>query len=327
MNKMNIGYPIKFTPILKEKIWGGTKLSKVLNKYSSNENIGESWELSGIKDDESIVSNGFFIGKSLNQIIRNYRENIVGVKVYDKFGALFPLLFKFIDANDDLSIQLHPNDELAKKRHNSFGKTEMWYVVDADSNARLAVGFNNEYSKEEYLNYLNSDQLIKMLNVFSIQKGDSFFIEDGTIHAIGKGSLIAEIQQTSDVTYRVFDWNRKDNFGNQRELHNELAIDALDFSKMTNCKIDYYDNKNSNSTIVDCNYFNISKVNVDSSYELEMKQLDSFVVYMCVEGRATIKVGKNMEEIDKGETILIPACVSNITIESESVELLEVYIK
>jgi mannose-6-phosphate isomerase len=326
MLESEIGYPIKFTPILKEKIWGGTKLKNVLSKKSPTDSIGESWELSGVDGDISIISNGFLVGKSIREIIEEYKGEIVGEKVYKEFGAIFPLLFKFIDANDDLSIQLHPNDELAAKRHNSFGKTEMWYVVDADEDARLIVGFNGEYSKEAYINELEADNLLHILNTVSIKKGDSFFIEVGTIHAIGKGSLVAEIQQTSDITYRVFDWNRKDNFGNERELHNDLAMDALDFTKKTTCQVEYLNNMNESSNIVDCNYFTTNKINIDSSYNLDIEDLDSFVVYMCIEGTAIIKIGNDFEEINKGETLLIPAVSKRIEIKSESAELLEVYI-
>ena len=244
----------------------------------------------------------------------------------EEFETIFPLLFKFIDANDDLSIQLHPNDELAAKRHNSFGKTEMWYVVDADEDARLIVGFNGEYSKEAYINELEADNLLHILNTVSIKKGDGFFIEVGTIHAIGKGSLVAEIQQTSDITYRVFDWNRKDDFGNERALHTDLAMDALDFNKTTNCKVNYSQKMNQRANLVECDYFTTNKIVVNSSYNLDLEEIDSFVVYMCVEGRAIVSVDNQSEEINKGETLLIPAASKRIEIKSESAELLEVYI-
>ena len=326
MLESEIGYPIKFTPILKEKIWGGTKLKNVLNKKSLTDSVGESWELSGVDGDISIISNGFLVGKSIREIIEEYKGEIVGEKVYKEFGTIFPLLFKFIDANDDLSIQLHPNDEIAAKRHNSFGKTEMWYVVDADEDARLIIGFNGEYSKEAYINELEADNLLHILNTVSIKKGDSFFIEVGTIHAIGKGSLVAEIQQTSDITYRVFDWNRKDDFGNERALHTDLAMDALDFNKTTNCKVNYSQKMNQRANLVECDYFTTNKIVVNSNYNLDLEEIDSFVVYMCVEGRAIVSVDNQSEEINKGETLLIPAASKRIEIKSESAELLEVYI-
>ena len=320
-------YPIKFIPILKEKIWGGTKLKKVLNKKSPNNSIGESWELSGVSGDISIVSNGFLEGKSLNQIIETYKDKFVGHNVYKKFGDVFPLLFKFIDAQEDLSIQLHPNDDIAQKRHNSFGKTEMWYVVDADIESRLIVGFNDNYSKELFVKKLKSNRLIDMLNTIQIKKNDSFFIEGGTVHAIGKGSLIAEIQQTSHITYRLFDWNRKDSFGNHRELHTELALDAIDFTKKTNGKVEYSLDINKRTNLVDCIYFTTNKIIVNSIYNLNMQELDSFVVYMCIEGNVLVSVEKQKEELKKGETIIIPAASKFVELSSDNAELLEVYIK
>lgn len=327
MLKDEIGYPIKFTPILKEKIWGGSKLKDILSKKSPTDSIGESWELSGIEGEESIISNGFLIGNSIKEVIRKFKGSIVGDKVYKEFGDIFPLLFKFIDAKEDLSIQLHPNDKIALERHDSFGKTEMWYVVDADLDSRLIVGFNDDFTKETFLEKLKSQDLISILNTVSIKRGDSFFIEGGTIHAIGKGCLIAEIQQSSHITYRVFDWNRKDTLGNERELHTGMALEVLDFTKKTSCQVEYSEKMNESSNILDCNYFTTNKVIVNSEYNFNMKDLDSFVVYMCVEGKAIVNVQNNYEEINKGETILIPASSKNVEIKSGKAELLEVYIK
>jgi len=320
-------YPIKFVPILKELIWGGEKLKNVLHKDSFSNKIGESWELSGVEGNVSVVSNGALKGETLNSLIKNYKETIVGSKIYQVFGDTFPLLFKFIDANDDLSIQLHPNDELAQKRHNSFGKTEMWYVVDTDKESKLYIGFDKEYTKDTYLTKFNNGEILEMVNDKEVEKGDVFFIETGTVHAIGKGVLIAEIQQTSNLTYRIFDWNRTDDKGNSRELHTDLALDAFDFSKTQIERIPYENTINKPEKLVVCDYFTTNKITVKGSFKKDLSKIDSFVVYMCVEGNAEICIEENTEQLRKGETILIPAIVDEIEIKATYIELLEIYIE
>ncbi|HLV41493.1 MAG TPA: type I phosphomannose isomerase catalytic subunit, partial [Brumimicrobium sp.] len=223
-------YPIKFHPILKEKLWGGNKLKTLLNKESHLPNIGESWEISDVEGDTSLVANGSLENQSLKHLLSTYKADLIGEKNYKQFGNSFPLLIKFIDAKEDLSIQLHPNDELAAKRHNSFGKTEMWYVMQTDPDSNLIVGFNQEMTSETYLKHLNEKTLTSILNFDRVKKGDAYFIDVGRIHAIGAGVLLAEIQQTSDITYRVYDWDRVDDKGQSRELHNNLAIDAFNFN-------------------------------------------------------------------------------------------------
>ncbi|NNK12125.1 MAG: class I mannose-6-phosphate isomerase, partial [Flavobacteriaceae bacterium] len=236
---MNNLYPLKFNPILKERLWGGTKLAQQLNKPSTSDITGESWELSGVKGDVSEVSNGEFKGTSLNELIERWGPDLLGKSVIEQFGKEFPILIKFIDAKQDLSIQLHPNDELAKSRHNSFGKTEMWYIMDADEDADLIVGFNQPMTREKYVESLKSKTLLKYMNYEKVEAGDTFFINTGKIHAIGAGVLLAEIQQTSDVTYRVYDFDRRDKEGNLRELHTDLALDAIDFEKKDDFKVNY----------------------------------------------------------------------------------------
>ncbi|GAA4273220.1 type I phosphomannose isomerase catalytic subunit [Aquimarina gracilis] len=320
-------YPIKFHSILKEKIWGGDKLKTLLNKASDKENIGESWEISTVDEDISVVANGAYQGENLVQLIKNYKEDLLGKKVYQEFGNQFPLLIKFIDAKEDLSVQLHPNDELAKKRHNSFGKTEMWYVMQADENARLIVGFNKDTSKEEYSEFLENRRIHDLLNEEQVKKGDSYFISEGTIHAIGGGTLIAEIQQTSDITYRVYDWDRKDDQGNERELHTELAIDALDYNYNNNYKQNYSTHENVPNEITSCDYFTTNYLTVDKYLKRTYTNIDSFKIYMCVDGEGSITANKNEEPIKKGETILIPAALDHIEIRGAAIELLEIYIK
>ncbi|WP_108869569.1 type I phosphomannose isomerase catalytic subunit [Aquimarina aquimarini] len=321
-------YPLKFQPILKEKIWGGNKLKTILNKQTSKTNVGESWEISTVGEDISIIENGEFAGRKLTGLIGEYTSELLGEKVYQEFGNQFPLLIKFIDAKEDLSVQLHPNDELAKKRHNSFGKTEMWYVVQADTDAELIVGFDKDTSKEEYEAFLEKGKITELLNFEKISEGDSYFIKAGRIHAIGGGALIAEIQQTSDITYRVYDWDRKDDEGNERELHTDLALDALDFTSDRSFKLTYDKSKNKVNNLISGTYFTTSIINVDGVFERDYKELDSFKILMCVKGNGTINTGIYSEAISFGETILIPRSIENLSIVSDSAEmkLLEVYI-
>jgi mannose-6-phosphate isomerase len=321
----NILYPIKFQPILKDKIWGGQKLSNLLNKKSELPNIGESWEISDVEDDTSIVSNGILKGESLKDLLKNYTSDLVGKKNYSVFGDKFPLLIKFIDAKEDLSIQLHPNDELAAKRHNSFGKTEMWYVMQADEGSNLIVGFNQRMTKESYLSHLKNKTLTQILNFDKVKEGDAYFIEVGRVHAIGAGVMLAEIQQTSDITYRVYDWDRVDDNGNERDLHNDLAIDAFDFNMKDNFRVEYSKTENESIAMVSCPYFTTNYLQVSNNLMKKNTQ-DSFIIYMCVDGEATITTKNSSEVITKGETILLPACVKTYSINSKQATLLEVYV-
>jgi len=322
-------YPLKFHPILKSKIWGGNRLKTTLNKSTKEENIGESWEISGVDGDISVVSNGFLEGNTLEEIIEIYMGDIVGDPIFNKYDKEFPLLFKFIDANDDLSIQVHPDDVLSGDRHNAYGKTEMWYVLESEPDSQLISGFTKPTTKDEYLTALNNGTLEAILKSHKVKKGDAFFIPAGDVHAIGSGILLAEIQQTSDVTYRIYDYNRKDSSGNTRELHTELALDAIDYKK-TNEKISYNQNNiNETVNIAACNYFVTNYLNLTDTLERDVYLLNSFIVYMCIEGKAKIKCENgNEESIIKGETVLIPASIQFIEIKPDNnCKLLEVYIK
>lgn len=322
-----LDYPIRFKPILQEKIWGGNKLRDLLNKDTTAGNVGESWEISGVKDNISIVNNGSEAGKSLNELISEYRSELVGDKIYQRFGENFPLLIKFIDARSDLSVQLHPNDKLAKQRHNSFGKTEMWYVMQADKGSKLNIGFKKDLDKTEYLEYLEKNKITELLNFEEVKKGDSVFINTGKVHAIGSGVLLAEIQQTSDITYRIYDWDRVDSEGKGRELHTALAIDAIDFKKKDDYKLTYNKEENVSSEIASCEYFTTNYLPVQGKIEKDYSQLDSFVIFMCVDGVSRISLGDNTEILQKGESILIPAIADEVEIEGDKAELLEIYIK
>lgn len=325
---MQLNYPIKFESILKEKVWGGEKLSKLLHKRSDKKNIGESWEISDVKGNISVVSNGALKGKTLKELIATYKGDLIGEKVYQKFGDQFPLLIKYIDAKEPLSIQLHPNDELAKKRHNSFGKTEMWYVMQADKGGDLIVGFNQNVTKEEYLLHLQNKTLKNILNSDEVKEGDMYFIPTGRVHAIGAGVLLAEIQQTSDVTYRIYDWDRKDDEGNYRELHTEEALDAIDFSVENSYKISYTKKLNKFTNTIDCEYFTTNFISIDHSLQVDQTNKDSFVIYMCVGGKGITLKGENFSEsLHYGDAILVPAKIKKIELNPNSYsELLEIYI-
>ncbi|WP_225035469.1 type I phosphomannose isomerase catalytic subunit [Winogradskyella sp. SM1960] len=318
-------YPLKFQPILKDKIWGGEKLNQHFNKNSNSKNLGESWEISTVPNDISVVSNGELKGESLQDLVNNYKSAFLGEKNWDRFGNEFPLLIKFIDAKEDLSIQLHPNDELAKKRHNSFGKTEMWYVMQADKDANLIVGFKGEVDKATYLEHLENNTLTEILNFDTVKEGDTYFIEAGRVHAIGAGVLLAEIQQTSDVTYRVYDWDRVDDEGNGRELHNDIAIDAFDFEMENDFRVGYQKEKNVSNDMVSCPFFTTNFMELTSNLDIENTH-DSFMIYMCVDGDVEVSVAGSSERISKGETILIPAKIRNFKLKSSYGKLLEVYV-
>lgn len=321
----NTLYPLKFRPILKDKIWGGTKLKTILQKESSLPNIGESWEISDVEGDTSIVSNGNLENQSLKQLLQLYKDELIGKKNYEKFGDKFPLLIKFIDAKQDLSIQLHPNDALAKARHNSFGKTEMWYVMQADEDSNLIVDFNQKMTTELYLEHLEQKTLPQILNFDKVKAGDTYFIEVGRVHAIGAGVMLAEIQQTSDITYRIYDWDRTDDFDNERELHTDLAIDAIGFDMPNNFRVKYSKKPNQSNEMVSCPYFTTSYLKVDQEIQKENTH-DSFVIYICVEGEAQIKTETYSEVIKKGETLLVPAAISSYQISANDATLLEVYL-
>ena len=324
-------YPLKFKPILKEKIWGGTRLKNMLHKTgNASAKIGESWEISGYNNDISVVANGFLEGNSLEEIIEIYMGDLVGDKVYEKFGLTFPLLIKFIDANDYLSIQVHPDDELARQRHNSYGKTEMWYIINAEKDAELIAGFNQEMNKEKYLKHFASGTLPDILNFEKVKPGDVFFMPAGRVHATGPGILFAEIQQTSDVTYRIYDWDRKDADGIPREIHTDLAVDAIDYGFHKNVKTDYTIEKNKSSKIVTCPYFTTNLIALDTEIEKDYFSLDSFVIYMGIEGKTEISYSDNQSlMLHQGESVLIPAVITEVKLTPQSGEskMLEIFIE
>ncbi len=323
-------YPIKFKPIYKEKIWGGRKMEALLNRNKlPNGNIGESWELSAVQGNLSVVSNGFLEGNNIQELIEIYMADLVGEKVYEKYGVEFPLLIKFIDANDDLSIQVHPDDKLAKERHNAYGKTEMWYIVGVEQGASLISGFNKELDKAEYLQHLNAGTLPDIMNRETVKPDDVFFMPPGRVHAIGSGTLLAEIQQTSDITYRMYDWGRVDDQGNPRELHTDLALDAIDYTYHENYRTNFDAKKNATVETASCEYFTTNVIHFDQPVEKDYNYIDSFVILICLEGNLTIRYSQSEAlQVEKGETVLVPAELKNIILQpSIESKVLEVYIK
>ncbi len=322
-------YPLKFETIFKEKIWGGDKIKSILGKdYSPDENCGETWELSGVNEEVSVVKNGSLKGNTIQDLIEIYMGDLVGDTIYDKFGLEFPLLIKFIDANDVLSIQVHPDDKLAEKKHKAYGKTEMWYVLQAEKDAEIIVGLKNDIDEDVYLNHLKNNKLTEILNKEKANVGDVFYIPAGRIHAIGSGILLCEIQQTSDITYRIFDWNRKDKNGNERELHTKFAVEAIDYNVYDDYKIDYQKNANVSNEIVSCNYFTTNYIDLNKNTQKDYFEIDSFVIYICLDGEFDLIYNENERiNIGKGEVVLLPAEFNDIELQPISdAKILEVYI-
>ena len=280
-------YPLKFIPQYKERIWGGDNLKKILGKDvpADMARCGESWEISSVEDSVSEVANGYLAGNTLEELIEVYMGDLVGDSIYEKFGVEFPLLIKLIDAQDVLSIQVHPDDEYAEKNHHAYGKTEMWYVISAEENSEIITGFKKDVTREEYLQSLSNGNLKKLLNVEKAKVGDVYYIPAGRVHAIGKGVLLAEIQQTSDITYRIYDWDRVDSNGKPRELHNDLALDVIDFKEVTNAKWTKPDTVNKTAELASCPYFTVTRLTFTDTIKRNYDLLDSFVIYMCLADR------------------------------------------
>ena len=321
-------YPLKFEPILKDKVWGGHALEKHFNKKPGGlPNIGESWELSAVSGDLSIVNNGFLAGNNIEELIEVYTGDITGDAIYEKFGNKFPLLFKFIEAGEDLSIQVHPGDRMAREKHNDLGKTEMWYILEGDQDAKIYTGFRTGVTRELYLNALVNGTLPELLNVEKAEPGDTFFTPAGRIHAIGKGTVLVEIQQTSDLTYRISDWNRSNNGSVKRELHLELALEAMDFKAAGRIKIHREPKMNQAENLVNCEFFTTNLLCFDTEITKAYNHLDSFVVYICTGGDFQIRWNGRSEKVTKGDTVLLPAEIRQVRLlPSAETRLLEVYI-
>ena len=321
-------YPLRFKPVFKDYLWGGARMKTVLGKNTKKNPCAESWEISGVSGNISIVANGFLKGNNLQELIEIYMGDLVGDKVYERFGIEFPVLIKFIDALDDLSIQVHPNDEMAAQRHNAYGKTEMWYVMEAEANSSVIMGFNQKMNRKNFMEALREKKVKKIMNYEKVSPGDVFYIPAGRVHALGKNILLAEIQQTSDITYRIHDWERVDAKGNMRELHIELALDAIDYTQHNEYITRYKKIEQGTAELVKCHHFTTNLVTLKSPMEKDYQQLDSFVVYICTSGTCSITWGAAESMLlKKGETILLPAAIDSVRlIPAEATEILEVYI-
>ena len=321
-------YPLKFAPILKSIIWGGDEICVFKDIEPRQKGIGESWEISGVEGNVSVVSEGELKGKKLDELIKEYKGALVGESVFEKFGDKFPLLIKFIDARENLSIQVHPDDELGMKRHNSFGKTEMWYVINAKEGAFLYSGFAKQMTPDEYVKSIQNNTFVDYLDKHDVKSGDVFFLPAGRVHAIGAGTFVAEIQQTSNITYRIYDYNRKGPDGKERELHTELAKDAIDFKIYDNHKNNYVSRKDESVLLESCQYFTTDLLDLDKEMKRDYSNIDSFVIQICMGGSCTMTDDKgNTIKVKQGESILLPADTQNITIKpNNSVLLLETFV-
>lgn len=321
-------YPLKFEPILKEKIWGGDALvNQYHKKTSGSPKIGESWELSSLSGNLSVVSNGFLAGNNIEELIEVYMGDITGDAVFEKFGNEFPLLIKLIEAGEDLSIQVHPGNEMAKEKHTAYGKTEMWYILDSEKGAKIFTGFNEGVTKASYQKAIETGALADIMNIESAIAGDVFFTPAGRIHAIGAGTVLVEIQQASDVTYRVFDWNRKSTRGISRDLHMELALEAIDFKATGKNKFRKELTINNTENLVSCEFFNTNIIWFNDQISKDYNLTDSFIIYICTEGEFRIRWDGNSEIVSKGETVLLPAMIKEVLLEPViETKLLEVSI-
>jgi mannose-6-phosphate isomerase len=327
---MNELYPLKFKPVFDDRVWGGDKIRTQLGlDFAPMDRCAEAWILSGYEGRQTVVSNGFLEGNELNDLVEVYMDDLVGGKVFETTGEIFPLLIKFIDARDWLSIQVHPGDDLARKRNQPNGKTEMWYVIEADKEAQLISGFNKKISQKQYLDHLQNKTLADILNYEQVNAGDVFFIPAGRIHALGPGVLLTEIQQTSDATYRIYDWDRVDADGKGRELHTELALAAIDFNIYPEYKTHYRKILNETVKLADCPYFTTNILDLAQPLQKNYEELDSFVIYICLEGSMVLTYGGDKKiGVTKGEIILLPAVLNLVKIYPEKkVKFLEVFIR
>ena len=318
--------PIKFQPLLKQTLWGGDKIVAFKHLDSQLENVGESWEISGVKDNETIVKEGPLKGKSLNEVVAELKDRLVGKENYQRFGDEFPLLIKFIDARQDLSIQVHPNDEIAHKQGKPRGKTEMWYLMESEPGAKLYCGLKKQITPDQYKEMVDNDTICDALAQYEVKEGDCFFLPAGRIHAIGSGCFLAEIQQTSDVTYRIYDYKRKDKNGNYRELHTKLAAESINYQVENDYRTHYVGRLNKGVSLVQCPYFCTAVYDLNEPMTLDYSELDSFVILIGLKGEGKITDNEGNEvSIMAGDTLLIPATTETLSV-SGTIKFLETYI-
>ena len=318
--------PLKFNALLKSTLWGGDKIIPFKNLDIQQENVGESWEISGVKDNETIVADGPYAGKKLNELVEELKGKLVGEDNYQRFGNEFPLLIKFIDARQDLSIQVHPTDEIAKMQGKERGKTEMWYLMDSDKDATLLCGLKKKITPEEYAQMVENDTIVDAIDRYEVKEGNCFFLPAGRIHAIGTGCFLAEIQQTSDVTYRIYDFKRKDKDGNYRQLHTKEAAECINYNVESNYRTEYTPVKNQGVSLVQCPYFNTAVYDLDEPMTIDYSELDSFVILIGVKGNATITDNEgNTFTLQAGESVLVPATTETLKVDGK-IKFLETYV-
>lgn len=318
--------PLKFNALLKQTLWGGDKIIPFKHLSDKLENVGESWEISGVKGNETLVAEGEFAGQSLNDVVIALKADLVGKANYERFGNEFPLLIKFIDARQDLSIQVHPTDEIAQKQGKDRGKTEMWYIMDSDPDAKLYSGLKKEITPEQYKEMVENDTICDALAQYAVKEGDCFFLPAGRIHAIGTGCFLAEIQQTSDVTYRIYDFKRKDKDGNYRQLHTKEAAECINYTVENNYRTEYVPVKNQGIALVSCPYFSTAVYDLDEPMTLDYSELDSFVILIGMKGSGTVTDGDgNTLTLNAGESMLVPATTQTLKVEG-TVKFLETYV-
>lgn len=320
-------YPMKFLPLYKTTVWGGNKIQTLGFDYAPLPNCGELWALSGVKDNESVIANGFLEESTINEALEIYMGEILGEKNFEHFGTTFPLLLKIIDANDDLSIQVHPDDTLARQRGMENGKTEMWYILEAEPGAHIINGFEQTVTPDEYQQYLALGKLDKLMHIEQAQSGDMFFIPAGRVHALGKGLLLAEVQQNSDCTYRIFDYNRPGPDGKPRQLHTAEAIDAINFTPVRDGKTHYNYHDNNTTPLAECPYFTTNLIPLTKPMRKDFTSLDSFVIYLCVDGIGAVKSLDTIVPLHAGECVLVPAVAEQVELFNEGpAKFLEIYI-
>ena len=309
--------PIRFVPYLKSVIWGGEKICRYKGIEQTEEKIGESWEISAVPGHESVVAEGPYKGMKVTELIECFGPELLGTSVFDRYDGMFPLLVKLIDAQDNLSVQVHPDDDLARERHDSLGKTEMWYIIDAEKHAKIYSGLNRKLTSDEYVKMVADNTIEEVLAVHDSKAGDVFFLPAGRVHAIGAGNLLAEIQESSDITYRIYDYDRRDAQGNPRELHTEQAKDAIDYTFYEEYKSAPADPTVADAVIAECGHFKVDRLLLDSEMNLAY-DASSFTVLMCLEGECSVEYGIGSMPMKRGETLLIPAVLTDFALKGKA---------
>lgn len=308
--------PFRFTPLLKQTLWGGHRIVPFKKLESNLENVGESWEISGVPGRETIVDGGPYHGRGLNELIAELKEKLVGEANYKRFGNEFPLLIKFIDTELPLSIQVHPTDEIAHKHGKERGKTEMWYMMESAPDASILVGLKKKITPEQYKAMVANDTIVDAIGHYNVKEGDCFFLPAGRIHGIGKGCFLTEIQQTSDITYRIYDFKRRDKDGNYRQLHIHEAAESIDYTVENNCSVTYVPTKNQGVSLIQCPYFKTILYQVDEPLTIDLSSLDSFIITIITQGEGSFTDNEgNTEQVQAGDTLLFPATTSQLKIE------------